>query len=153
MTAEFRSFAVPLECLLKADLKICHVNTATLINVNIWVFWIWSSFSMDSWSSGLEGANLPPHLTEQIRGSIYVALKHFLQHSYNFQHVLCSYYLSLWANASFAVWKLCDFEIETEVPIRLGTDVLCGLQYCCKYTEKQGCSRLSHVQSCFDISF
>lgn len=35
LTAEFRSFAVPLESLLKADLKMHHMITATSINVNI----------------------------------------------------------------------------------------------------------------------
>lgn len=100
------------------------------------IFWIWSSFSVDSWSSGLQRANLSPHSTAQIKGSIYVAIKHFLQHSYNFQHILCTYYLSLWANANFSPRKLPDFEIETEVTIRIGTDVHCGLQYCCKHTEK-----------------
>lgn len=53
-----------------------------------------------------------------------VALKHFLQHSYHFQGILCTYYLSSWANAGFAVRKLCDCEIETEVVIRLRTGVL-----------------------------
>lgn len=28
--------------------------------------------------------------------------------------------------------------METEVAIRLGTDVCCGPQYCCKHTEKAG---------------
>lgn len=91
------------------------------------IFWILSSFSMDSWRSGIERSNLSPHPTAQIRGTIYIALKNFLQHAYNFQHILCTFYLSLWANASFAVRKLCDFDIETEVTVRLGTDVHCGL--------------------------
>lgn len=99
---------------------------------------IWSSFSMDSWSSGLERAILSPYPTAQVRGTICIALKHFLQHAYNFQHMLCTFYLSSQANAHFAVRKLCDFEIETEVTIRLGIDVHCGLQYSCKHTEKAG---------------
>lgn len=48
----------------------------------------------------------------------------FLQHSYHFRHILCTYYLSSWANAGFAVRKLCDCEIETDVITRLRAGVL-----------------------------
>lgn len=36
MAAEFRNFAVPLECLLEADLKMHHMITASSINVTVW---------------------------------------------------------------------------------------------------------------------
>lgn len=31
-----------------------------------------------------------------------------------------------------------SLEMETKVTVRLGTDVHCDLQYCCKHTEKAG---------------
>lgn len=83
-----------------------------------------SSFAMDSRSLRLKGANWSSHSTAGIWESINVALKHFLQHSYHFQHILCTYYLSSWANAGFAVRKLWGCEIEIEVIIRLRTGVL-----------------------------
>ena len=36
VTTEFRSCAMPLEWLFEADLKMCYMITATLINANIW---------------------------------------------------------------------------------------------------------------------
>lgn len=128
MTTEFRSCDVPQEWLFETDLKMCYMITATLINANIWdyfFFFFHSSFSMDWWSLRLERAKWSSHSTGGIWESITVALKHFLQHSYHFQHILCTYYLSSWGNAGFAVRKLCDCEIETEVIIRLRTGVLC----------------------------
>lgn len=107
-----------------------HTRKCAMWLLQLWlmlifgIFLFHSAFSMDSWSLRLEGANWSSYSAAEIRESVNVALKHFLHHSYNFQYILCTYYPSSWANAGFAVRKLCDCEIEIEIIIKLRTSAL-----------------------------
>lgn len=90
VTAEFRSFAVPLECLLKADLKMYHMITAISVNGTVWdlldlilIFYGFMKFRtrMGKFITAFNCTNKKGYIC---------CLKHFLQHACNFQHILCT---------------------------------------------------------------
>lgn len=123
--------------LMSSEFVLCHwsVFLKHTWKCVMWLLQLWlmlifgiflfhSAFSIDSWSLRLEGANWSSYSAAEIWESINVALKHFLQHSYNFLYILCTYYPSSRANAGFAVRKLCDCGRETEVIIKLRTSAL-----------------------------